>query len=286
MTTHLHYAPNARRGFTLVELMVVIVIVSILSALTLSGLGVARQRSKADVTASTIRKINEPIMEQYDSYSARMIGSGTTALKAVRRIIVEEMPDSWSDVFAVGSCTTGPGRAYARYKQVSLSDPTKLTDNASAECLYMIVTRSGYEPSALESFRPTEVGDTDGDGLKEFTDAWGKPILFLRWAPGFSSPYSQIQIANAATSHDPLDAMDADLNGYALYPLIVSRGPDGLVGLNDIVSGGWSQYFTSPGLGSIVDLANSRINPLPGSISTSEPTAYRDNVTNHDAPRR
>ena len=276
------------RAFTLVELLVVIVILSILGSLSLGGLNVGRRRAKIDATAATIRKINEAVMEQYESYPSRITNTGTAALNQLRRIVVEEMPDSWTDVFTVtsGSCKTSPGLAYAKYKQLTLSNPAKLTDNASAECLYMIVTRSGYSASTLEQFRPQDIGDTDGDGLREFLDSWGNPILLIRWAPGFS-PYSVVQEPDPSKSHDPLDMNHADPNGYALYPLIVSRGADGLIGLNDIVTGGWSQYFTTPGLASIIDLvAQAPISPSPGSVDSSNPTAYLDNITNHDLMAR
>jgi prepilin-type N-terminal cleavage/methylation domain-containing protein len=279
---------HAPRAFTLVELLVVIVILTILGSLSLAGLNVGRQRAKIDATAATIRKINETVMEQYDSYSSRITASGTAGLNQLRRIMVEEMPDTWSDVFTVtsGSCKTAPGRAYARYKQLTLSNAAKLSDNASAECLYMIVTRSGFDPSALDQFRPLEVGDTDDDGLREFLDAWGNPILFIRWAPGFSI-LSPLQEPDSAKSHDPVDNSFADPNGYALYPLIVSRGADGLIGLNDIVAGGWSQYFTTPGLTSIIGLVTQQpISPSPGSVDPSNPIAYRDNITNHDLMAR
>lgn len=277
-----------RRAFTLVELLVVIVILSILSSLTLAGLNIGRQRSKAGTTQATIRKLNEIIMEQYETYPSRLTLSGTAGLNQLRRIMVEEMPDSWSDVLtlASGSCRTAAGRAYAGYKQSVLTDANKLTDNASAECLYMIVTRSGVVPSALEQFRPLEVGDTDNDGLREFLDAWGNPILFVRWAPGYSA-LSLVQPPDPEKSHDPLDTRHLDITGYALYPLIVSRGPDGLIGLNDIVLGGWLKYFSNPGFVSVIDLiSNQTISPSPGSIDAGNPTAYRDNVTNHELMAR
>ena len=276
------------RAFTLVELLVVIVILSILGSLSLAGLNVGRQRAKVDATAATIRKINEAVMEQYESYPSRITNSGTAALNQLRQLVVEEMPDTWSDVFTVtsGSCKTSPGRAYAKYKQLALTNPAKLTDNASAECLYMIVTRSGYSPATLEQFRPQEIGDKDDDGLREFLDAWGNPILFIRWAPGFSA-YSLVQEPDAAKSHDPLDTTGVDPNGYALYPLIVSKGADGLIGLNDIVAGGWSQYFKTLGLASVIDLVSrAPISPSPGSVDSANSTAFRDNITNHDLMAR
>ena len=54
--------------------------------------------------------------------------------------------------------------------------------NAAAECLYMIVMGI---PEAAEQFQNTEIGDVDGDGLKEFIDGWGHPIRFIRWPVGF-----------------------------------------------------------------------------------------------------
>lgn len=302
MTCRLHYAPNARRGFTLVELMVVIIIVSILSALTLSGLGVARQRSKADVTRATIRKINEPIMDQYDSYASRTKGCTPTDLGNIRSIIVEEMPDKWGNVNAnTAACATGPGRAYVNYKSAAATRTYE-----GAECLFMIVTRSGYAPGALEDFRPMEVGDVDGDGMKEFLDAWGNPVEFLRWAPGFSSPapgnngveYSAIQIADATNAHDALDCglvvsgtlVLSDTTAFQLYPLIYSAGPD-KAGNTSAGSSGYGIYqganhwpMTASALQT--NICTRDPSTLIGAPDPADPTAYRDNITNHDFPRR
>ena len=55
-------------GFTLVELLVALVIVSILAALSLSGLAVVRRRAKEDATRTTIRKIREVIVPMYENY--------------------------------------------------------------------------------------------------------------------------------------------------------------------------------------------------------------------------
>lgn len=59
----------------------------------------------------------------------------------------------------------------------------------SAECLYMIMTVGTEDSStSTEHFAAHNFGDVDGDGMKEFIDAWGSPIEFLRWAPGYYSP--------------------------------------------------------------------------------------------------
>jgi prepilin-type N-terminal cleavage/methylation domain-containing protein len=275
--------PVSRRGFTLIELMVTIVIISILSSLTLAGLAVTQRRSKADKTRSTIRKLHEIIVPHYESYIRRRVpftASGdarqnaTNRLVAIRRLMVREMPDSWSDVFnnvaAVNALTggdaflaTGPVRGYASKRTAN-----RASANGSAECLFMCVTSGGPEPQVVEQFRQDEIGDIDQDGAPEFFDGWNQPIIFLRWAPGVAS--SLLQVANASTHHDPLDPQRVDAAGFSLVPLIVSGGVDQLTGLQ-VTAAGWAGL----NLASIVTVA-----PQIGAAASTNDS--RDNITNHD----
>ena len=127
------------------------------------------------------------------------------------------------------------------------------TVNANAELLYLVVEDSEMNgSSAIELFGASETGDTDGDGLKEFIDAFGKPIQWVRWPTGYegiaryhpdlldpgiitgSAPNFRITIES-----DPLDRMGADPGsghpsqnpGPGAYPLVVSGGIDGVIGL-------------------------------------------------------
>ena len=43
------------------------------------------------------------------------------------------------------------------------------------------------DTSGLEFLGESEIGDIDGDGMREVLDGWGNPIAFLRWAPGYLS---------------------------------------------------------------------------------------------------
>jgi len=274
------------KAFTLVELMVVIVIVSIVASLSLAGLGVARQKSKIEATKATIRKINEPIMEQYESYSQRVKGTSANDLGDVRAIMVEEMPDSWGNVQAMSSATTGPGRSYANYLAKSLKNPTAKSRYGSGECLYMIVTRSGIMPGSLENFRASEVGDVDKDGLKEFIDAWGNPILFFRWAPGFNYPLSAVQVADPTNQHDFLDPSVQDASAFQLYPLIYSAGPDQAGNSDDLSSDGYGLTTITAWPTASADLksgicSNAATSGV-GSPKAGNENACRDNVTNHD----
>jgi prepilin-type N-terminal cleavage/methylation domain-containing protein len=327
MPSRLHYAPNPRWGFTLVELMVVLVILSILGSLMLAGLNVARARSRTEKTRGTLSKLNGVINAQFESYAERAhapVRTGTAApaagtefmydvfldtaatpprfygpreiggawpaasypskvphgALAQRRLLVTvEMPDSWADVpdtvndvrFSTTLppfARTGTVRGYAAYKQTV----TPTTNNGSAECLYMIVARSGFDPYAIEQFRNDEIGDTDNDGAPEFLDHRGRPIIFLRWAPGFT-PYSAAQVADSANRHDPMDPHNVDTAAYALTPLLVSGGEDELTGLQ-VTANGWLPLS----LTSIVTTGATIGAPDP-----ANPTAFRDNITNHDA---
>ena len=287
MSCPLHASPNARRGFTLVELMVVIIILAILSSLTLGGLSVGRRKGTTEVTQFMVQRLSAAIMDRYEEYEDL---AGSVPLASIRERMREEMPDSWRDVFgSAGSnltaANTPAGRAYARYYAAGAAPSPAY---ASAECLYMIVTQSGLFPDLLADIRPELIGDIDGDGKKEFWDGWKRPIAFFRWAPGFSSPLSLIQVANAATHHDPMDiAETGDPSAFALFPLIYSAGPD--ESTNDPNGSGASGYglITAASGWPNASLASPcTFNPggtgLVGAPDPSNPTACRDNIFSHD----
>lgn len=297
----------ARRAFTLVELMVVIMIIAILSSLTLAGLSGVRQRAREDKTKSTIRKIDAVIRPMYDSYRTRRVMvsqnidprlAAVQKLAGLRRLMIYEMPDSWADVPTLeefldtdptsefgsnSSLKSATVRRYALAKR--LASPTPLY--GSAECLHMILNVGGFEPDALEFFRPDEIGDIDGDGMPEFWDGWNRPIHFLRWAPGFSKPLSLVQDSDPAKFHDPFDPWGCDPNGFALVPLVYSAGPDEagndpLAGSERGVDFGYGltrvsdQPWHEKSLGNVSDLV------YVGAPETFDSTAHRDNITNHD----
>lgn len=302
MSCPLGAAPNARRGFTLVELLVVIIILAILAGLSLTGLTRAGKKGYAETSRFMVSKLSDAILDYYEAYEDLAI-SGTSSLVTIRTRMREELPDSWTEVFATGASPgpqTAAGRSYQRYK----ASTTPTAGYQGAECLYMIITQSGLFPDLMESIRADRVGDIDNDGAKEFWDGWNRPIAFFRWAPGFSSDppsvttgrrdYSRLQIADPVNRHDPLDVTyepppattGADPNAFALYPLIFSAGPD--EALNDPNSSGASGYGllradTGWPDAQLPDIC--RFNPdnkgLVGAPDPDNPNAYRDNITNH-----
>jgi len=295
----------ASTAFTLVELLVVMVILTILASLSLAGMAGARQRAKIEKTKSTIQKINSVVRPMYDSYRTRRITvsgtnrvtNATTVLTTKRGLMAREMPESWDEVPSTlaaynalsPSYQTATTRTYTNYR---IANSGTASTHSSAECLYLIVSRSGYEPDSLENFRAQEIIDADGDGNKEFADGWGNPIAFMRWAPGFSSP---LQSNAPTTQHDPLDPLNTDSTAYALVPLVYSAGPDetyGLITMSGTTGSGTKAGWAQLNLGSICSLSvtgatdSSWNGQQAGVADPSNTTAYRDNITNHDLMKK
>lgn len=284
-------------GFTLVELLVTITIIAILASVALAALAGARQMARVAATKATITKLNDLVLRKYDSYLTRRVAfnivSGAPSpmpplvtarvrLQALRQLMRLEMPDRYSDITflkttnenlpikfqvelpdnvtgasgstAVTVSVTRTTLAKAYFRRYFQHKPSDKYD--SAELLYLMVSHMGKE--ALSQFDASEIGDADGDGWPEFHDAWGNPIYFLRWAPGFDDSQIQknvvapgllgtasshdlwfstdsVQTAKseaAANDHDPFDPRGVDSKAWRLVPLIVSAGPDGIYDLS------------------------------------------------------
>jgi prepilin-type N-terminal cleavage/methylation domain-containing protein len=215
-------------------------------------------------------------------------------LGAVRELMRIELPDTYTDVQLATSNNQQylllpngqqfvPRSVYLYQNNVA-NAPTRLTPpqpagnfsnqlttvsitNSSSECLYMIVTLNteDRDSTALAVSAP-ETSDTDLDGMKEFSDGWGNPFLFCRWAgafvselqPMYSVPPSDPRYGSGQAvdpdprrstnhltrdpvmNHDPLDVLGIDRwepqsqgpwsnqpeYGFALFPLIMSGGDD------------------------------------------------------------
>ena len=118
--------------------------------------------------------------------------------------------------------------------------------------------------------------------MPEILDAWGNPIEFLRWAPGFVSP---MQEGNVATQPDPFDPFKLYPTHFSLVPLIYSAGQDRKY---DITPGGGVNYA------SLMPTPNDPWYSLTAAAPIGTPTdsdgdgsiSHTDNVTNHFIPLR
>ena len=230
-------------GFTLIELMVVLVILSIMMSLALAGLAAARNSGKIAKTRSTIRKLSEVILPYYESFETRrptlpdvsgLVNRGSildVRRAALRRLIAMELPDRLSDItgafspLVVNGVSVGEISPVTRRYDAIVTDPNGPFNNKprySAQLLYLILMRGPVaDPDVISHFRRDEMADTNEDGVPDvFVDGWQQPIEWLRWPIGFPSPYQPLD--GRLSSRDERFSV----NGHRLVPLIYSGGVD------------------------------------------------------------
>lgn len=230
------------KGFTLVELLIVIAILAILASMVLFALAGAEGTAKEMRTQSTITKLHNLVMQKWEGYRTRRVplkipepfkdnnGNGqydsgeqftdqdrsgaydykytpvqsaVARLNLMRELQRMELPDRLTDVSDDPVILTSIPSATQSYRRSATASATD--QYQGAECLFLIVTRGIDDPDVMEQFSQSEFGDKDGDGLNEFWDAWENPISFLRWAPGFESTLQDTSAPIA--EHDPFDPL-------------------------------------------------------------------------------
>lgn len=262
--------PTTRTAFTLIELLIVIMIIALLASITLFTLQGVQENARDARTRAQIGRLHELIMVKWEEYQSRpmpiKVAPGTNPavaaqlrVDAVRALMRLEFPDRKSDV-SIPNPSPPPARVPAVRDMPALAWPalsrqywrkatsTWTEEHESAECLYLIISAmNDGDSSALEFFSENEIGDVDGDGMPEILDAWGNPIRFLRWAPGFGADFSPTlpfyasplqpvsdRDPNNPDVSDPFDPLRVYGKNYPLYPLIYSAGPDEAYGITAV----------------------------------------------------
>lgn len=309
MNLRLNHARPRPAAFTLVELLAVITIIGILASMALMALAGATETARADRTTAEITKLHELVMNRYEGYRERPLPMRVAAktapqaaaqqrLFATWELMRMELPERKSDVISNAVYLKTPAglamqpalwQAYRRRAE-ALCGTNWQDDTAGwtpayqgAECLYLIVStlRDG-DTTGIDFFTPREIGDIDGDKMPEILDAWGNPIEFLRWAPGF---VSQLQEGNATNQPDPFDPFKIYPTHFALTPLVYSAGQDRKYDIN--VGGGVNYASLSP-------IPNDPWYSIASAPAIGTPTdadgdgrqSHTDNVTNHFIPLR
>lgn len=232
------------------------------------------------------------------------IAMATARLDAIRDLMRLEMPDGFADLVDINGNPLSPITAWGNTSAMTMATPAATKAYQAilkkhglkadskvpqqAECLYLIVTRGCDDPDVLEQFSPSEIADTDGDGIPEFVDGWGRPIFFLRWAPAYISTLQPDP--TTVTQHDPFDPLNVSAitrpdskTTYPLYPLIYSAGPDGVYDLKVDIGGAivYYQNFTND------PFSNKSPNQIATYIGQRDADndgndQSVDNITNHD----
>ena len=297
-----------------------------------------RQAGREYATKATIAKINNIIMQQHESYMTRRVNiptpvgmsvaqtaawNGTNPLvaalrrlDAIRDTMRMEMPDHYSDItqsplsftytylipgpppqatVSIASSVSEPALHQLFSQRYASKSPAPGGVNETAKCLFLAV--SVGKPEVMEQFNQNEIG-VDPDGWQYFVDGWGKPICFLRWAPGFSSRYdlmnprytglgfsgpSQIQIGDPVNDHDPLDYRNVqnDIStppkpiDFRLIPLVYSSY--GMTDASCVFIGGTSYQYAGNPYQTFPDSV-SGLNLLMGTPTSG---AIAGSITNH-----
>lgn len=266
-----------RRGFTLTELMIVIMIIGIMAGLALSAISAAAELAREQRTRAILAKLDQLIMDKYEAYRTRAVPlslsmrrptdpndqtpqrtASMNRLTGIRELMRLELPDRISDLCNVnelgdlGAATSDGNfyldfpnfttqaqatnirsipsvtRAYKRHVQRVVNYERSIrpantyngwsVQHQGSECLFLILSQiHDGDKHSVDYFYPEEIGDTDGDGMKEILDGWGQPIEFVRWAPGFvTNPWNVGSPSMATTQTRP--ALDANGNVMVYTP--------------------------------------------------------------------
>ncbi len=237
IAAYVRFAGNRRTGFSLTELLVAVSIMLMLASLSAAAILLASGNAKKLRTRALIAKIDSIVAPQYASYAGRNVDatSGTDRGKKLREMARGDLPDNWEVVAELAakpeSDLTPHQRAYVATWN-SINHSTVAVSNAAAECLFLAVMHGGLSDCLdCESLR-IDVGDTDGDKMPEFLDAWGNAIGFVLMPSGLElPPGSGKKFFSATLPFDPVVVTRLDAKGGLIRPLVVSAGPDGAFGL-------------------------------------------------------
>lgn len=252
----------SRKGFTMVELLVVVGIIVVLMGMMVAVVGSSMKTARTAATSALIQKIDVLLDERMKGFdratksadfqriitarkqsleSGGIFGVSPDVLAIVARkdFFKSNFPQRYAD-FAPALTASGP---LAGVPTRILMEPTLVPEDTnvngvldagedtngngvldgyihfkhkpeteSSALLYFTVTRLqvfGVPPVGESEFGTSEVRDTDGDGLLEFVDGWGRPLRFYRWPTRLFKPNGIKGLDNQFGA----SGVDDDLNG-------------------------------------------------------------------------
>jgi len=281
---------HPRHGFSLIELLVVIVIIGILMALILPALNGARLSARMTAVSTEITQLDQALVSFENRFkclppSSLTIPTDPANWTATDRQSILRIWDQFdfSTCGGLGSVAAGVSGAYP-------GAPIHLN---GAECLVFFLGGMNADPNGLgqligfannsqipwavypqnrdipffENFVPNRLVDLDGDGAREFLDSLpdqAMPYLL------FSSQGKSYDKTNSATAWDAFDVHGGMTNPLDMTSIYI--GPDGKTPLRNqgyqIISPGLDQAY---GIGGVY---------TDGTELTGPRQPEADNITN------
>ncbi len=286
-----------REGFTLVELLVVIAIIAVLASMVILGVfAMIGNRTKSN-TEANVRVLHKMLQTRWaaviadakkETPSPAAQSLAAFDLERARAIwikvrLAEAFPISFSELESDPKKVVNIVNTYipanklkphfTKYRTTITAYPAVPGPTESSACLLMALRTLQADGLAIDDQMKNAVVDTDGDGIPELIDGWGRPLAFFR----FPWNDSALQAANPTAGNsaagkysDPTDPfgklldnkqpsnwykttspvnfraifestfhpimVTATNNAYYTTPVIASAGKDGLMMLNGDLS--------------------------------------------------
>lgn len=253
-------------AFTLIELLIAVTIIAILLTLSTVLVGNMLQKARERATYATITKIDNLLKERLRAFH-RSIDDRNQAsdaagnlnyaqrLRRMDSLIQDAVSSSSVELNATQrERVYGPARGVPRtmvlkdmfresFPQIAIDIPlAKLPDEwnpfmagsytpSSSEIMFFVLTEldvMGTAPVGEDQFDTNEVGDVDGNGRREFLDAWGNPLRFYMWPTRLIRPFG-----DPALPTDP-SAPNLSIPQRKLAGLLIAGLPAGQVGANGV----------------------------------------------------
>ncbi len=201
MLTRRHHSPRPRRGFSLIEILVVISIIGVLTAITAGAMFRLRASQTVSNTEGTLSKIDRLVMGRWSAVvdqakktvpAALIDRCGGDKERATAIWVYATVKNEFPMTFAEAKATTNlgasltPRRVFSDVANATYA-PALTPEEESAALLFAGVNATGNGGSAAGGDGLNQqVGNTspDGKGAAVYKDGWGVPILFLRHATG------------------------------------------------------------------------------------------------------
>lgn len=244
MHSRRRYSINGRRGFTLLELLVVVAIIAVLATLILGGLAAARRRTKVALAKNNIASL-KAALQMYETDTGRYPRRPFTGSFNASVCFQNDI----SFVYAAlrnrrtKDCGGGPNSPYMDWKpeqvgfgtlsDISAPDFGNVTNNPGAEGFPRIDAIDQKSTDLSQVANQTGSHAPGGSNPPVFLDPWGNPLVYREWASvptatkdGFvNSPQSRTsKIGSDTGSGESHPDKPHDISKFDIY----SFGPNGV----------------------------------------------------------